>query len=118
MTAQRIVEGLQVNEAAVARNLGAYGVFAATERLLMALARHGADRQAMHELIREHAMAAWAEVAQGRANPLANRLCGDARVLAHLSADETRALLDAGGYVGDAPQRARALAQAVRSAIA
>src|SRR5512143_30324 len=118
ITAQRIVEGLRVNEAAVARNLDAYGAFAATERLLMALARRGADRQATHEMIREHAMAAWAEVAQGHANPLAERLCGDPRVLAHLTADEARALLDAGGYVGDAPQRARALAQAVRNAIA
>lgn len=118
MTAQRILDGLRVHEAAVARNLDTYGVFAATERLLMALARHGADRQAMHELIRNHAMAAWAEVAQGRANPLADRLCADPRVLAHVGADEARALLDASGYVGDAPQRARALARAIKVAIA
>jgi adenylosuccinate lyase len=113
-TTQRLVEGLRINETAIARNLDAYGVFAATERLLMALARRGADRQAMHELIREHAMAAWAEVAQGKPNPLADSLCADETVHRYLGADEARALLDASGHIGDAPQRALALAKAVR----
>jgi len=69
----------------------------------------------MHELIREHAMAAWAEVAQGKANPLADSLCADETVLRYLSAGEARTLLNASGHTGDAPQRARAMALAVRS---
>jgi adenylosuccinate lyase len=72
----------------------------------------------MHEVIREHAMAAWAEMAQGRANPLADMLCTEARVLAHMSADEARALLDASGYTGDAPQRTRALVRMIREELA
>jgi adenylosuccinate lyase len=114
ITTQRLIDGLRVNESAVTRNFQAYGVFAATERLLMALVSRGADRQAMHELIRDHAMAAWAEVSQGRANPLAERLCSDATVLRYLSADEARGVLDASGYVGDAAERARELAKAIR----
>lgn len=117
MTAQRLIEGLRVNEAAVAKNLRDYGVFAATERLLMALVQRGADRQAMHETIRAHAMAAWAEVAQGRANPLTERLSADERVLCYLSADEVRALLDASGYVGNGPRRARELAKVCRNVV-
>lgn len=113
-TTRRLIEGLRINESAIARNLNAYGVFAATEKLLMALARQGADRQAMHELIREHAMAAWAEVAQGKANPLADNLCADETVRQYLGADEARTLLDASGHTGDAPQRARAMALAIR----
>ena len=113
-TTRRLIEGLRINESAIARNLDAYGVFAATEKLLMALARRGADRQAMHELIREHAMAAWAEVAQGKANPLADNLCADETVRRYLGADEARTLLDASGHTGDAPQRARAMALAIR----
>ncbi|HMV68305.1 MAG TPA: adenylosuccinate lyase, partial [Myxococcota bacterium] len=58
--AERLVRGLMVDAAASARLLAAYGPFAATERLLMQLARRGGDRQALHEVIRGHAMTAWA----------------------------------------------------------
>jgi adenylosuccinate lyase len=114
ITTQRLIDGLRVNESAVERNFQTYGVFAATERLLMALASRGADRQAMHELIREHAMAAWAEVAQGRANPLAERLCADETVLRYVTVAEARGLLEARGYVGDAVERARELAKLIK----
>jgi len=115
--AHRILHGLNVNQEAVARNLDAYGTFAATERLLMELVRAGADRQAMHEVIRRHAMAAWDVVRRGAPNPLANRLVADEDVLRYLSADRTRALLDATDYVGDAPQRARQIAAVIRDRI-
>ncbi len=38
-----------MDEGALARNLSKYGPFAATERVLMALSKTGADRQEMHE---------------------------------------------------------------------
>jgi adenylosuccinate lyase len=105
--ARRVVEGLVVHERAVARNLATYGVFAATERLLMALARAGADRQAMHERIREHSMAAWAKVEAGESNPLADLLSNDREITDYLSAYEIRLLLDASAHIGDTPQRAQ-----------
>lgn len=111
---QRLIEGLQVHEEAGARLLAAYGPFAATERLLMALVKRGGDRQALHEVIREHAMAAWVEVRAGRPNPLVEALCGDPRITRHASREEVYAWLDASDYVGDAPVRARALAAMIR----
>jgi adenylosuccinate lyase len=48
ITAQRLTAGLVINEAAIARNVAIYGPFAATERLLMAAVKAGADRQEMH----------------------------------------------------------------------
>ena len=80
----------------------------------MALARRGADRQAVHEIIREHAMAAWAVVQAGGANPLIGALCADARLSHYATAEEMRGWLDASGYVGDAPDRARHLAALLR----
>jgi len=71
----------------------------------------------MHEVIRRHAMAAWEVVRRGAPNPLANRLVADEDVLCYLSADRTRALLDATGYVGDAPQRARQIVAVIRDRI-
>ncbi len=105
---RRIVKGLVVRERSVARNLVTYGIFAATERLLMALARAGADRQAMHARIRDHSMAAWAKVEASEPNPLADLLSNDDEITCYLSPYEIRLLLDASGHVGDAPQRARA----------
>ena len=115
-TAQRIIAGLVVNEAAIARNFDLYGPFAATERLLMAAVKAGADRQEMHEVIREQALAAWAEVGAGRANPLIAALCADARVTQFVEAATARMLLDASGYVGHAGQRARLLVAQLRAA--
>jgi len=112
--ATHLITGLRVDRGAAERLLSAYGPFAATERLLMALARRGADRQALHEIIREHAMAAWAVVQAGGANPLAGSLCADARLSQYASAEEMMGWLDASPYVGDAPDRARALATMLR----
>ncbi|HDQ72967.1 MAG TPA: adenylosuccinate lyase [Chloroflexi bacterium] len=109
--AQRVLDGLVIRDEAIARNVAAYGAFAATERLLMALVRAGADRQAMHEVIRQHAMAAWQAVWAGEPNPLADRLAGDADVQRYVPAERVHELLDAVGHVGDAPARARRIAR-------
>jgi adenylosuccinate lyase len=115
--AHRILRDLNIYDVAIARNLRTYGTFAATEQLLMELARAGADRQAMHEVIRGHAMAAWDAVQQGGPNPLAGRLAADAEVLRYLPTERVRALLDASDYVGDAPERARQVAAAIRERV-
>ncbi len=113
----RILTGLRIREEGIGRNLAAYGTFAATERLLMALSRAGADRQEMHELIRRSAMDAWEAVQRGNPNPLADRLANDPEVQRYLPADRVRELLDATRYVGDAPERARRMATVLRGTL-
>jgi adenylosuccinate lyase len=113
--ATRLIGDLRVDEEAVARTLAAYGTFAASERLLMELVKAGADRQAMHEVIRSHSMAAWAAVTSGQPNPLPDHLSADPQVTAYLSPDRVRSLLHAADYVGDAPERARQMAQRLRA---
>lgn len=108
-------EGHVVHEG-VARTLATYGPFAASERVLMQTARRGANRQEMHEVIREASMTAWAALKEGSANPLTDVLASDERVLAFASADEVRGWMDASDYVGDAPDRARQVAAALRTA--
>ena len=115
--ATRIVRGLVVREEVVARNLATYGVFAATERLLMEAVKAGGDRQELHEVIREHSLAAWDALRRGETNPLVEDLCGDERILRWLPVEEVTALLDAGDYIGDAVERARALAEKIRRAV-
>jgi len=110
----RLIRDLRVDEKAMARNLEKYGTFAATERVLMAAVKYGADRQEMHELIREHSLAAWAEIAAGNPNPLPVRLVKDNRLTGYLNPEQIAQLLNAGGYVGDAPERARNLAEQIK----
>ena len=113
----RVLAGMKVNQSALERNLERYGPFAGTERVLLALSRAGADRQEMHERLRLHAMAAWQAVQSGEANPLADLVCADEIFRQYLSNSELRNLLAASHYTGDAPRRARALAETIRLAI-
>ncbi|MHB1295641.1 MAG: adenylosuccinate lyase [Anaerolineae bacterium] len=114
---ERTVRGLRVGREGLARNLETYGPFAATEPLLMALARAGADRQAMHERIREQSMAAWTAVQRGEANPLADLLSVDEAITAYLDPHKVLAIIAQGAGVGDAVARSLEMVQAVREAI-
>lgn len=117
-TALRVIGDLRFYDATIERNLERYGDFAATERLLMALANRGADRQEMHEVIRQAAMAAWQAVQTGEVeNPLPDHLSRDERVTAYLARDEVLALFDVRAHIGDAPQRARSMARQILSAV-
>jgi adenylosuccinate lyase len=118
LTATRIVPGLVINEAAVAANLERYGPFAATERVLMALVRAGADRQRVHERLRELSLKAWEAVKAGRPNPLGDSIAADPDLLRFLQPARLRELMDARAYVGTAPDRARDLAARIRAALA
>ncbi len=113
-TTTRIVDDLRVDEIAIARNMATYGVFAASERVLMEAVRAGGDRQDLHESLRKHSMTAWAAIREGRDNPLIDLLCADAAITAHLPEEQIRRLMNAADYVGTAPDRAKALAAEIR----
>jgi adenylosuccinate lyase len=117
----RLISGLRIDEAAIARSLATYGTFAATEKLLMELVKRGGDRQALHEVIRQHSMAAWARL-RAQEDPthsaLTDLLSEDPRIMRYAGSDEVRTWLDAGGYVGDAPERARRFARLLRDELA
>lgn len=117
LRALRLVRALHIDPEASARSLRTYGIFAATERLLMELVKAGADRQHMHEVIRRHSMAAWEVLRRGEANPLMQLLSEDSAITAYLPPERVRTLLDATQHIGDAPARARALACGLREAL-
>jgi adenylosuccinate lyase len=113
-TSLRLARGLVIDKAAIAANVEKFGPFAATERVLMVLVRAGADRQQMHERLRQHSLKAWEAVKAGRPNPLAASLAADPALLAHVQPARLRELMDARAYVGTAPERAAALAAEIR----
>lgn len=113
----RVLDGLRIDPYAIRRNVELYGVFAATERLLMEAARQGGNRQELHEIIRQHSLNAWENTRQGETNPLRETLSKDAKMTALLSSETIMSLLDATQYVGDAPERARNIASAIRQVV-
>ena len=112
-TAMGILAKLRVDEAAMTRNLGMYSPFAATERVLMALVKAGADRQAMHARLRTHALHAWQVVQDGRSNPLADLICEDAEFQSFLPKETLHGLMDCTSHLGNAPRRAKEMAKMV-----
>jgi adenylosuccinate lyase len=116
-TSKRILTGLVVNEKAIQRNLQVNAPFAAVERVLMALVKAGADRQVMHEYLREHSLTSWAAVQSGNPNPLGELISHDPEIVRFLPADELNQLMDVSHYLGDAPQRARGMAETIRETL-
>lgn len=112
--ATRIFSDLRIDRGAADRLLAVYGTFAATERVMMEVAKRGGDRQVLHEIIRGHSLDAWAAMRRGEGNPLIDLMIGDVELLALAPAADIRRWLDATDYVGDAPIRARRLARAIR----
>ncbi len=113
-TANRILADLRVNKETISRNIKIYGPFAATERVLMALGKKGADRQEMHEHIRKHALKAWEAALHDQPNPLIESIIQDPVFLDHLNAEELKELMHAEDYTGDAAPRARTLAEKIK----
>jgi adenylosuccinate lyase len=112
-----IVRGLELDDAAIAANVAAHELFAATERVLMAAVKAGGDRQALHEILRQRCVEAWTAVRGGRPNPLGALLAREPAIASLLPSDRLRTLLEAHRYVGLAPQRARHVSTLIRRAL-
>ena len=72
-----IASGLVVLPGAITRNLESHLPFLASERILMAAAKAGGDRQTLHEAMRQHSHAATTGMREGKSNDLALRLAAD-----------------------------------------
>lgn len=114
-SAGKIVEGLVVNEKQVARNLETYGPFAATESVLMMAVKNGANRQELHEVLRELSMKAWEVVQKGEPNPLTQFIVNDKRIVQFVKVDELSKLFNPKTYVGLAPQLCEKIVKEIKS---
>jgi adenylosuccinate lyase len=101
--AAHIAAGLQVREAAIAARVQRELPFMATETLLMQGVLRGGDRQDLHERIREYSLAAQAELEGGGANPLLERIAGDAAF--RMTRQEIDAWIDPAAFTGRSAQQ-------------
>ena len=115
MTLLNVMNGLKVNPVMMQHNLDKFGPFAALERVMMAAVKNGADRQEMHEVLRQLSMTAWQAVQKGQANPLVGLVVQDERVTRWVAPADLSPLFAVGGYTGIAESRALEMAQQIRT---
>lgn len=106
-----VAGGLRVNERVVERAMQEYLPFLATENLLMEGVRRGGDRQALHEVIRRHSMAATQRMKEGEPCDLLERLAADPSF--PLDAQQIRAMLDPQAFVGRSVEQVDAFLEAL-----
>ncbi len=114
MTAKKIISGLVINKERIAYNLSLYAPFLASESILMESSKKGADRQKMHEVLREIAMKAWAEVAQGKENSMSSMLKESPDIVKYVSKEDLEKLIDVTSHIGTAVKRAKEIANKVK----
>jgi adenylosuccinate lyase len=106
-----------INRKKISLNLDIYAPFAATESILMATVKKGADRQEMHEVLRLISMKAWGEIQMGKQNPMSTLLVANKIITRYLNKKEIQELLDVSHHIGNAPERARQLVKLIKSHI-
>jgi adenylosuccinate lyase len=110
--AANIANGLEVHPSRIRRRVAEELPFMATEALLVREAQAVGDRQAVHEIIRRHSIAAARAVKdEGGENDLFARLQADPGF--PLSANEFRDLEDPSRFVGRAPRQVEEFLQEI-----
>lgn len=100
-----VIRGVRVYPEMIKRHLADELPFMASENILMyCVSQKGKDRQALHEAIRTHAIAAAEEVKlYGRRNDLLERILADERF--ELTREELDSLLDPAAFIGRADKQ-------------
>ncbi len=97
-----VTDGLKVYPKVIERHLREELPFMATENIMMDAVKRGGDRQALHERIRIHSVAAGKVVKEeGGQNDLVDRIAGDP--MFGLTKEEILAHMDPAAYVGRCP---------------
>ncbi len=98
-------DGFRVYPPVALRNLREVMPFIVSEQLMMKAVNAGADRQEVHETVRQCAVKAREAVQKGEENPMLE-LMAEHPELNVPSGEERERLLDPNGYVGKAPKQA------------
>ncbi|MCL5432489.1 MAG: adenylosuccinate lyase [Patescibacteria group bacterium] len=113
-TTNSIIKDFVVFENVIDFNLQKYGIFSSTENLMMQLVKNGADRQEVHEIIRENSMIAWSNVSKGEKNNLIELLEKDNRVLKYISKDKIANFFNPKDHIGIAKERTKQFIKKLR----
>ena len=115
MTAEKIISGLVINKERISFNLKQYSSFAASESIILEAVKNGADRQEIHEVLRNISMIAWADIQKGKENPMIKLLVENKLIGRYLNKSQLEKLMMVEAHIGDAPERARKIVKLVRA---
>ena len=113
LTAIPIIKGLRINRNIIQRNLEISAPFACMERILLALVKAGADRQIIHEHLRQLAQSAWEQVNHGKPNPLVEIILSDPLLNEYLPKGKISELTQVDSYNGFAPERSHSMTKGI-----
>lgn len=113
-TSEKLFNGLIINEKKIAFNLSQYAPFAATEAILIEAVKNGANRQEMHETLKNISLKAWGEIQEGRINPMQGLLTESGDIKKYISKEKIITLLDVSKHVGTAPERSKQLVEEIK----
>lgn len=116
-SANIIIEELIINESKIQENLERFAPFSATEEIIIEAVKKGADRQKIHEVLREVSMEAWPLVSVGEENPMLDLLQKREEILEFISAADLSKMIDPKNYLGTASKRARKLVKQITAAL-
>jgi adenylosuccinate lyase len=107
--ALNVAAGLVVNKPIIARNVREFLPYMATENLMMAAVAAGADRQEVHELVRQHSHAVTDRIKQGlgTASELFERL----KTEPAFEKLDFESIAEPGQFVGRSPEQVREFLQ-------
>lgn len=112
-----LLKDIVISEENIRVNLEKYGPFAGTESLMMEAVNSGGNRQELHEKIREIAMVAWEQMAQGKPNPLVNLLKSDKIITSYIDPKLIEQLIDSSSHIGLAQKNCEKLVIEIKKEI-
>ncbi|MBI2597201.1 adenylosuccinate lyase [Candidatus Daviesbacteria bacterium] len=98
-SADNIVAGLMINDKQVTKNLETYWPFSASEGIIIEAVKKGADRQRIHEVLREIST-------EAELKPMVELFLKSQEINKYLSSEEIKKLLDAKNHIGNAKEKA------------
>lgn len=108
-----IVDGLIIDEKKMTKNLEKYWPFSASEGIIIETVKKGADRQKMHEVLREISIKAWDSIQSREENPLEKLFIQSDEIEKYLTKEEVQKILDAKNYIGNAKEKALTIVEKI-----
>lgn len=116
-TAEKLIDGMFINMERITRNLEQFAPFAATEGILMESVKKNADRQLMHDTLREISLTAWKELQEGKQNRMNELLTENRTIQKYLSKENIKKLLNVSSHIGNASERSLKLVKEIKKII-
>ncbi|MBI2086343.1 adenylosuccinate lyase [Candidatus Daviesbacteria bacterium] len=116
-SANNILKDLSINKEVTRKNVEFFFAFWASEVVMIEAVKKGANRQKMHEIIREISMVAWQDMHEGRENLMRKLMLENSEIGKYLNPEEIRTILDIKGYTGNAPKKALSIVKEIRDVV-